>query len=266
MKFIHLTDLHISPGSTRKPLAGTEERSRQAFAEINAVHGDAELCIITGDIVDDPHPEAYDCAEELISTLTMPVYSLLGNHDNRAMGLNRLSSLRSDRKGFAQQAIPTSAGLFLTLDTNNEPEHNGMLCADRLDWIKEKVDATADPIWIFMHQAPFATGLAAMDTIGLDPAAARALGEILATSGKVAHLFFGHYHRPMSGVWNGVPFSSHRSMMMQCALDLTEPTYVPAVYEEAQYSVVLTAREQTVVHYHDFASRAETASMGPATG
>ena len=123
-----------------------------------------------------------------------------------------------------------------------------------------------ETIWIFMHHAPFDTGLAAMDTIGMEPDDAARLGDVLSSHSRIKHLFFGHYHRPMSGLWRGIPFSSHCSMMQHCALDLVETTHVRAIFEEPQFAAVLASDDRAVVHYHDVASSAEADSMGPATG
>ncbi|MBI6630460.1 phosphodiesterase [Pontibaca salina] len=266
MKFIHLTDLHISADGSSPALKMANEHTRRAIDEINRLHADAELCIITGDIVADPDPDAYRLAEELISSLTMPVYALPGNHDDREMACQALSCVRADENGFLQQVVETSHGPFLLLDTIAPGSHAGVMCQERLNWVAETLQSYAEPVRLFMHHAPFPTGLAAMDTIGLDPAAAERLGDILVAHGYVTHLFFGHYHRPMSGVWRGIPFSSHRSMMQQCALDLFQADHVPAIFEEPQFAVVLVSDAQTVVHYHDFASTAQRGSMGTATG
>lgn len=266
MKFIHLTDLHVCVGTQEKPLARAVEQTRAAIAEINRMHSDAELCVITGDIVADPDPAAYRLAEELLSTLRMPTYCLLGNHDDRDMAGHALSTVSMDENGFLQSAIRTSQGLFLTLDTKAGVGHGGELCLRRLNWIADRLAANPGPVRVFMHHAPFATGLAAMDTIGLEAKSAEALGQLFDAHGNIQHLFFGHYHRPMSRVWRGVPFSSHRSMMLQCALNLSELELVSAIYEEPQFAVVLAHKDRTIVHYHDFAAAVEGANMGPASG
>ena len=60
MKLIQLTDLHMVPPGER--LWGLEPRARldAAVAHINAHHGDAEACIVTGDLVDGGTPAAYE--------------------------------------------------------------------------------------------------------------------------------------------------------------------------------------------------------------
>ena len=266
MKFIHLTDLHIMPGTDDPVLIRAEERTRQAIAQINADHGDAALCVVTGDIVADPDRAAYAHAEQLLAGLSMPVYSLLGNHDDRDMARTLLSTVTADENGFLQQAVDTPAGRFVMLDTKADVGHGGTLCEKRLTWIEAQLKAVAGPVWLFMHHAPFATGIAAMDEIGLDAPSSRALADLVQAHGNINHLFFGHYHRPMSGAWRGIPFSAHRSMMVQCALILPPQDDVTAIHEEPQYAIVLTDEDRTVVHYHDFVSDAATESMGPANG
>jgi hypothetical protein len=68
----------------------------------------------------------------------------------------------------------------------------------------------------------------------------------------VQHLFFGHVHRPISGSWQGIPFSSLRATNHQVALDLHGSRAVPGSFEPPAYAVVLVDRHLTLVHNHDF--------------
>jgi len=262
MKLIHLTDLHISPDAAGTPFEGAAERAARAVEIINADHADAELCVVTGDIVYDPDPEAYKLAEQILSGLKVPVVSLLGNHDHRTMAIIALASVLPDRDGFVQAVVKTSGATCIMLDTKAEGTHAGEFCAIRQAWLQDVLSETDGPVWIFMHHAPFPTGLAAMDTIGLKADDAAALGDLLSAHGNVEHMFFGHYHRPMSGRWRNIAFSAHRSMMLQCAFDLNTREFVPAVPEEPQFAVVLGGPDLTVVHYHDFDRTPDLQSLG----
>ncbi|MEL7396244.1 MAG: phosphodiesterase, partial [Pseudomonadota bacterium] len=157
-------------------------------------------------------------------------------------------------------------GTAILLDTKDEGTHAGAFCVTRQAWLEQQLAASDGPVWLFLHHAPFATGLAAMDTIGMKDEDARALAELLRAHGRVEHLFFGHYHRPMSGVWNGIPFSSHRSMMLQCALDFDTVAHLHVLAEEPQFAIVLADAERTIVHYHDFDTGHEPSSLGAPHG
>ena len=101
-----------------------------------------------------------------------------------------------------------------------------------------------------MHHPPFDVGLASMDAIGLKDAAA--FEAVLAPHRhRVRHLFFGHVHRPISGSWCGVPFSTLRATNHQVAFDL-HAAEIPGSFEPPAYAVVLAHAQQTLVHNHDF--------------
>ncbi len=66
MKLIQVSDLHFVPPGKR--LHGLDPRARleAAIADINAAQGDAELCLFTGDLVDNGAPEAYAALGEAL--------------------------------------------------------------------------------------------------------------------------------------------------------------------------------------------------------
>ena len=69
MKIIHLTDLHLV-APTRKLFAlDPLEHFKAAIASINLNHFDAELVLISGDLVDQGETEAYIALKEALTTL-----------------------------------------------------------------------------------------------------------------------------------------------------------------------------------------------------
>lgn len=267
MKFIHITDLHIMPDGRKILGTETAARARRMVADINANHGDAALCIATGDITAHGDTASCETARDILAGLNMPVHCLIGNHDHREKALKILPGVKADQAGFAQSVVQTPVGAFVLLDTKDDSTHGGAYCAVRQAWLTAQLaDLKGQNVYIFMHHAPFPTGLKAMDTIGLNADHAEKLATLLQDHGQVRHLFFGHYHRPMSGQWHGIPFSCHRSLMLQCALDLETDTHVDGKYEEPQYVVVLVEDGKTIVHYHDFDSAAAMRSLGEPEG
>ena len=251
-KFIHLTDTHlVQPGQL---LYGMDplERLRAAVRSIATEHGDADFCLITGDLAHLGEPAAYAALEQVLAGLTMPVKLVIGNHDHRPAMLAQFASTPVDADGFVQQMLPMAQGLLLVLDTNEPGVSHGVYCERRLAWLAAQLQASGDaPLWIAMHHPPFDVGLPSMDAIGLREAAAFA--RVLAPHrSRVRHLFFGHVHRPISGSWLGVPFSTVRATNHQVALDLHRSDLIPGSFEPPAYAVVLADAQQTLVHNHDF--------------
>lgn len=266
MKIIHLTDTHFGYNGqliyNRSPLPALEK----AVASVNAEHADAEMMIITGDLAHAGHPEAYQNLHETLSKLAIPYHLVIGNHDDRPTLSELFDNFKVDSNGFAQQVIKTEKGVFILLDTVQEGTHAGVYCEQRFQWLNEQLKTYKDQVvYVFMHHAPFDTGIPSMDLISLDKAAGVQLGDILVQHGNVKHIFFGHYHRPIAGQWRNIAFSTLRGMNHQVALDLTRLDVIPGCDEEPQYCVVLLEDDRTVVHYHDFMHKNEKFDLGKPT-
>ena len=252
MKFIHFTDTHlVAPG---KRLHGLDPCARldACIESMSDMHGDAVLCVHTGDIADGGDPLAYAALRERLSALPMPVHLIVGNHDDREAFLHAFPDAPLDGHGFVQSAVPTEAGVFLLLDTL-EPEQGsgGAYCERRMEWLEARLEEARDEtIYVFMHHPPFAIGLKGLDAMALeDP---EPIGQALLGAGDVRHLFFGHVHRPISGQWHGISFSTLYGTNHQVRFDMEAGSPLPYTAEPPAYSVVLLEPDRVVVHTHHY--------------
>jgi 3',5'-cyclic AMP phosphodiesterase CpdA len=255
MKLIQISDLHFVPPGML--LYGLDPRARleAAIADINEHHGDAELCLFTGDLADRGTPEAYDALRETLAELQVPFRLMIGNHDSRSNFQSAFPEAPRDEHGFVQTVVATGAGDIILLDTNEPGTHAGRFCAQRQAWLKARLAETAgQPICIFMHHPPLDIGIPGMDIIGLEDKQdfAAAVTGAGAGQAKIRHIFFGHVHRPMSGSWRGIPYASLRSLVHQVPLDLVSETLEPFEQTPPAYNVIILNGEDTVVHHHEF--------------
>jgi len=252
MKFVQVTDTHLVPRG--EVLHGLDpcERLDACIDDINRHHGDAELCIITGDLVHHGQPQAYRDLKACLSRLRMPCHLLVGNHDHRGRLLDEFPDLQVDGNGFLQSVIETDAGHFLLLDTIEQGKAWGAYCANRLAWLRGAIEAAEGaPVYLFMHHPPFPVGLACLDRLGLGSDGER-IAEVIAPIANIRHLFFGHVHRPITGSWRGIPFSTMRGTNHQVPFDFDALDVVPKSHEQPAYAVVFLEERQTTVHFHDY--------------
>jgi 3',5'-cyclic AMP phosphodiesterase CpdA len=253
MKLIHITDTHfVAPGLT---LYGLDPRARldAAIVDINRHHADAELAVITGDLTHWGEVEAYRNFFTAMRELRVPYIVLVGNHDRRTACLDALSAAPRDPNGFVQGVRETSRGRLVLLDTLDETSHAGQLCEQRLAWLARTLAETPPDrsIYLFMHHPPFEVGVHMMDRIALSERAA--LAEVVKPhKARIRHLFFGHVHRPISGSWMGIPFSTLRGTNHQVWFDLSPGAPHLTSHEPPAYAVVLIGEETVVVHTHDY--------------
>ena len=81
MKFLHITDPHLVARPQMLFDIDVWARLEQAVESMNSRHGDAELCVLTGDLTHWAEPEAYADVMTIMGGLAIPWHPFLGNHD-----------------------------------------------------------------------------------------------------------------------------------------------------------------------------------------
>lgn len=252
MKFIHITDTHLVKNGQLLHGLDAGKRFELCVRSIRENHADAHCIVVTGDLAEFGEPEAYQYFKNEISTIGLPVYSILGNHDERDNHQQQFPDIEIDDAGFVQYAVETPAGVFLLLDTKLDGSHAGAFCAERSQWLISALERySTDPVFLFMHHPPFDLHLPCIDKIGLEEK--EAFASVVKTHANVRHIFFGHAHRPLNGHWNGISFSSMRGTNHQVKLDFKDINIHP-IDEPPEYAVVFIDDNQLLIHTHAYLS------------
>jgi 3',5'-cyclic AMP phosphodiesterase CpdA len=248
MKIIWITDLHlVEPGAAFPAGVDPLARARDCFDDARANHADADLLVITGDLIQLRNAGAYGILRHLLADMPMPVRLLVGNHDDRQALFAAFPEVgMSD--GFAQSAEMFGGYRLIYLDTlANDGKHYGELCARRMIWLEEALGSDGAPTLVFMHHPPFDIGVPALDALKLVD------GERLAALFKqsdVRQVLCGHLHRCVGGTWFGIPIAVMKSPHVQFALDMDGAKLVRSD-EPPGYGVILVEGEQVIIHTRD---------------
>lgn len=228
-------------------------RLRAAVDHVNDIHGDADLCVISGDLVNNGGQADYAALKVELDRLAMPVMPMMGNHDDRAVFRDVLGVPEGCMDGFVQYSVPVPDGLVVCLDTHKVGSDAGEFCAARRSWLREVLHDAADvPVFLFLHHPPMALGLPALDEICMDDGTG--FLDILGAFINVQYMFVGHVHRPISGVVRGIGFSTMRSILFQAPPP--KPAWdwdsFKAAKEAPQIGIVTLDGGDVRLHYEQF--------------
>jgi len=221
MLICQLSDLHVRrPGELAYRRVDTESYVRRCVSDIASLDPRPDAVVITGDLVDRGSAEEYAHARTLLAPLAMPVYTIPGNHDDRA-ALRRAfpdAAPTDDGADFVQYAASVGGVRLIALDTLLPGEGGGRLCEARLAWLEEALEsASPAPVVILMHHPPFPTGIAYMDVVGLETA--YPLEPIIRRYPNVERILCGHVHRTIVRRYGGTLAVTCPSPAHQVALD-----------------------------------------------
>lgn len=250
LKIVQISDIHIvRPGHALHGL-NPAERLRKCVQEVNRLHRDADLCVVTGDLTDIGERDAYVEFRRIISDLEIPVQLMIGNHDNRVNFTRVFPEIETDPNGFIQSARRLRDTHLLFLDTNEPGTHSGAYCVQRQKWLSAQLHGIGadEPVIIFLHHQPFEIGWPAMDEIGLIHGAE--IQDIIRANKNIAAIIFGHVHRTVHGSWEGVSFSAVPSLNHQIWWGGEGMEDIKYTHEAPAYNVIMASGRNTVLYQH----------------
>ncbi len=251
-KIIWMSDPHFQNKGT---IGGLNPRTRLAAAidHANTHHDDADLAIISGDLVGDDIEGDYSAMATYLAKSSVPMHAMVGNNDDRH-GFNQHLTLPDDAMpDFIQYAIDTPEGAMICLDTHQAGSSAGQFCTARQEWLSERLSRDPkQPAYIFMHHPPMALGLPPQDKIMLEDG--DAFLDLISQHNNVKHLFMGHVHRPTCGSIRGIPFATIGALSFQAPAPRPEwdwDSFVPA-HEAPHYGVLHISGGNVTLQYTQF--------------
>ena len=213
VKIVWLSDLHFEAQGL---VLGHDPRVRlkAAVAFVAAHLADADLCLVTGDVVETATAANYAAVAEVLNHLPMPVCVMPGNHDDRYMMRTAFAFPGQVMDGFAQTALDLGDAVVLCLDGLVPGADHGVLCDVRLDWLRARLrDSAGRPVIVALHHPPVAIGLPMLDPDNLQNGSA--LLGLLAGHDAPVQVLAGHVHRSCSAFVDGIAIRTQRAVLYQ---------------------------------------------------
>lgn len=200
MRVLHLTDPHLfadRQGALRGSV--THDSLQRVLAHYAGGTWRAQLVTLTGDVVHDDSADAYEHCRALLSTLSLPVLCIPGNHDVPELMRSRLPDPPFDYCG----AIRIGAWLIIGIDTCVAGHAGGAISDAEFARLARCVnDSDAEHVMVCLHHPPVPMGSIWLDSVGLDNRG-RFLS-MISELGRVRIAIFGHAHQAYDDTVDGV--------------------------------------------------------------
>lgn len=198
----HVSDLHVGQdrgdGGERALL-----RARQVVDYLNAMPGEVDGVLVTGDLADHGTAEEYRVVAEVLGALRFPVLTCPGNHDERVAYQTTLLS-EPDSGGEAVNHVHQLAGFTVAMCDSTIPgRDDGLLDDSTLAWLDKVLSDTEEPALVCFHHPPVKLHIPIVDAIrqfGADR-----LAELLGQHDNVASVLCGHAHIGVVSTFAGRP-------------------------------------------------------------
>lgn len=252
MLIAQFSDTHIKPkGRLAYNKVDTAIMLANAVRHLQTLPQKPDLLIITGDLVDQGHPEEYDHLNEILAAIEIPLLLVPGNHDDRKVMQGAFPNLLvKPEPGFWHFSYqkPNWPIRIIGLDTVNAGQSGGLLCQERLDWFASVLDKDQEtPTLVAMHHPPFITGIGHMDDIGLE--GREAFAEIVKKHSNIELITCGHLHRNIRSLVGGRSVMTAHSTAHTVQLDIARNATPMFKLEPAGYLLHWWNGENLVTHH-----------------
>jgi Icc protein len=200
IRVLHLTDPHLFAGAEGE-LRGavTAATLQRVLDHYSAGDWRAKRVLVTGDLVQDDSPEAYERFRELMLPLNLRVHCVPGNHDIR--DLMRPVCGRPPFSYCAWEEIGN--WLIVGIDSCATKDAGGRVTSAELERLAEIViNSPAKHVMVCLHHPLVPMGSKWLDTVGLKNG--NSVLKRLRSLGRVRIAVFGHVHQAYDEVHEGV--------------------------------------------------------------
>jgi 3',5'-cyclic AMP phosphodiesterase CpdA len=252
LKFIQISDTHLIE-DWQPSIYGIDPtfRLEKAIESINKWHKDTSFITITGDLCNQASKEVYAKLHAITKNSILPIYPILGNHDNREIFAKFYPELMDD--GFVQYVKKIDGKIFIFLDTLVKGKPYGKLCDTRFKWLSIQLQKYKNkPIYICMHHHPIKCGLYEMDNKA-NFKTSEFFWNLLRKYNNIKHISFGHIHRIMHSTKNGISLHSTRSTAFQVAYRPDSKEEFLTNEENPTYAIIdIDKNNDARVHHHEY--------------
>jgi Icc protein len=225
---VQITDFHLLSDPHRTMMGiNTDESLSAVLDAVRQKHWPVDLLLLSGDLVQEPTPQAYDRLKRRLETLQAPCNCLPGNHDDPQL----IREILVQGNITFESRVLIGRWQVICLDSTVPNDPGGYLSTKQLELLETLLaDQPERYTLVCLHHSPLPTGSRWLDTMRLRNA--DELFALLDRHDRVKGLIFGHIHQALDVVRGSLRLMASPSTCFQFrpnsvdfALDALPPGY-----------------------------------------
>lgn len=194
LHFAQISDLHLM-ADPEAEIDGVRPYARFAAAVdlVRSLSPVPDLVVLSGDLIDDDSPRAYEHVRDLAQRLPGKVRFVVGNHDVRPLFRSiLLGESSTDTPCYREDLRGGVRWIFL--DSKHGDDVWGEIDPEQMDWLRDALarSSPGTPTMVFVHHPPTRTGVPWHDEHVIRNG--DALLDLLADNEGVLAVCYGHLH------------------------------------------------------------------------
>lgn len=245
-----MTDTHVTApaGEGSQLYVDNNARLAAAIDSVNAESPMLDALLVTGDLTDSAHPDAYQALADSLAQVSTHVLVVPGNHDLRSLVRDTFPDTGWIDADHASWIRVVEGVRIIGLDSTRPGFAGGEFDDERVEFLDRSLaDRHDGPTLLAMHHPPFVTGIDWMDDagfVGLD----RFTELLAARPGTVDRIVCGHLHRPAVSSVAGVAAQVGMSTVQHVALALGEGGGPALIHDPVGYQIHRVLPQSIVTH------------------
>ncbi|MBD3422050.1 MAG: hypothetical protein GF398_18210 [Chitinivibrionales bacterium] len=254
IRFVHISDTHIGPAEDFVLYSvKTSEALQRMCEDIAALPFKPDFLIHTGDVAARGDAESYQLADRMCARLKVPCYFVTGNHDISSNMKNNLTFGPYEPLTQAPESLDyrfeCAGRTFVVLDGRgpDEIDPHGVIPEVQLTYLEHVLEESGAPVTVFLHFPPLPLDSAWLNKEMLLLNGAELHESLAKYADNVGAVFFGHVHRNMQIVKEGIAYFGVGSSFCQFTSQPDDERVTLQPQAPCFYNLVTILADQTIV-------------------
>lgn len=211
LTLVQISDLHLYRDATKRYNHVNPHQSfEKVVAMIRQSYGEADLLMVTGDLLQEPSTQGYDALFDDIETLNIPYVPIAGNHDvtleldsHLPFEQRRHIGITPDPRLVNCKVVSSEHWDILCLDSSVKGQIYGGFSEETLAWLARTLASSEKPCIIFAHHPMMRVESAWIDQHRLKNTTD--FWQVVAPfASRIKGIFVGHVHQETQAMYQGI--------------------------------------------------------------